>query len=328
MGKRSRRKRLLWRKLRKEEAAPSEAVTAEQPRHEGKKHGFFYETYSKHYKVLMLFTLFLLFASLGFIGIKYAMTGVWINKDISLAGGISITVLSEKDLPLKEVQDFFSGRHTGKEFTVRKFSSGDQKGYIIETGELIEGELRSTAEALFGKLTKEQLSVEIMGSSLGKSFLRETGIALLLAFLFMSIIVLITFRNLVPSLFVILAAFSDIVCTFALTQLLGIKISTAGIAAFIMLIGYSIDTDILLTTRVLKREGGTVLDRTLNAMKTGITMTLTALVATVIGLILSKSSTLSQIFLIITIGLVFDILNTWLQNAGILRWYLEKHGKT
>ena len=40
----------------------------------------------------------------------------------------------------------------------------------------------------------------------------------------------------------------------ALIDFLGIEISAAGIAAFLMLIGYSVDTDILLTSRALKRK--------------------------------------------------------------------------
>jgi preprotein translocase subunit SecF len=29
---------------------------------------------------------------------------------------------------------------------------------------------------------------------------------------------------------------------------------------------------------------------------------------------------------VLLIGLVFDILNTWLTNAGILKWYAQKGG--
>src|SRR3990167_918056 len=119
----------------------------------------------------------------------------------------------------------------------------------------------------------------------------------------------------IPSIAVILAAFSDIVVTIAIVNLLGIKISTAGIAAFLMLIGYSVDTDILLSTRVLKRKSGTVLDGVYSAVKPGLTMTFTTIVAVTVGLIFSKSEVLSQIMLIILIGLIVDLVNTWIQNV-------------
>jgi len=140
-------------------------------------------------------------------------------------------------------------------------------------------------------------------------------------------VVFFSFKTFVPSLAVILSAVSDITMTVATINLLGIRVETAGIAALLMLIGYSVDTDVLLTTRVVKREEGTVFDRTINAMKTGLTMTFTSIAAVTISLIFTQSETLKQIMLILLIGLIFDLLNTWIQNAGILRMYMEHRSK-
>ncbi len=130
-----------------------------------------------------------------------------------------------------------------------------------------------------------------------------------------------------PSFAVILSAFSDIVVTLAIVNLLGIKLGTAGIAAFLMLIGYSVDTDILLSTKVLKRKVGTIYERTIGAMKTGITMSATTLIAIAIALSLILSLDIKQIMTIVIIGLCIDLINTWIQNAGLLRWYIEKKSR-
>jgi len=86
----------------------------------------------------------------------------------------------------------------------------------------------------------------------------------------MSIVVFIIFRTPIPSIAVIFAAFTDIVLTIATANLLGMSVSTAGIVAILMLIGYSVDSDILLTTRVLKRKDERVNSRIFGAFKTGI----------------------------------------------------------
>jgi len=110
----------------------------------------------------------------------------------------------------------------------------------------------------------------------------------------------------------------------AVINLLGIKISTGGIIAFLMLIGYSVDTDILLTNRLIKRKDGTTNQKILGAVKTGITMTLTSLLAILASLLVVKSFSpiLTQIFLIIVIGLFFDLINTWITNVSILKWHV------
>ncbi len=130
----------------------------------------------------------------------------------------------------------------------------------------------------------------------------------------------------VPSLAVILSAFADMAMTLAVIDYLGMKVSSAGIVAFLMLIGYSVDTDIMLTNRVLKRTSGTVNHQIWSAFKTGMSMTLPAMVAVIVSLTITKSLSpvLSQIFTVILIGLFFDILNTWITNTSLLKWYIER----
>ena len=144
----------------------------------------------------------------------------------------------------------------------------------------------------------------------------------------MSITVFIIFRNFVPSMAVILAALSDIIIAIGGMSLFGIPLSVASVGAILMLIGYSVDTDILLTTRLLKRKEGTVTERALDAMKTGLTMAAAAIGAMaalylVVIFLIPAAQTLADIAAVLIIGLVADILATWLMNLGILLWYME-----
>jgi len=134
-------------------------------------------------------------------------------------------------------------------------------------------------------------------------------------------------KHSIPSFAVIISAFADIFMTLVVVNMLGISLSSAGIVAFLMLIGYSVDTDILLTTRMMKRTEGKLNTRIWGAFKTGTTMTLTSLLAIGAALIVvnSFSEVLSQIFTILVIGLVFDLINTWITNVSILKWYMEKN---
>jgi len=111
----------------------------------------------------------------------------------------------------------------------------------------------------------------------------------------------------------------------------GVLLSLGTVAALLMLIGYSVDTDILLTTRLLKRKGE-LNDKIRDAMKTGMTMTLTTLAALIALFIVSSGTVMSfiridiirDISVVLIFGLFADIVNTWMTNVGILRWYIEK----
>ena len=95
-----------------------------------------------------------------------------------------------------------------------------------------------------------------------------------------------------------------------------------------MLIGYSVDTDVLLTPRVMKKSEGTVNQRIFGAFKTGSFMTFTALfsVLPAFFIVTGLPDSFRQIFFILAVGLVADIINTWLTNASIIKWYANKKG--
>ncbi len=283
--------------------------------------------HDRYYKILFIVPALLLVFSLIYLFTFYQKTGDILNRDISLKGGTSITVFSQTNI--NELKSFLEGRF--EDYNVREISdlrTRKQEAFIVEVAaETLE--VKKALEGYLGfNLTTENSSIEFTGSSLSQNFYKQLRTAIIIAFLLMSIVVFLIFRTFVPSLAVILSAFSDIVMTLALVNLLGMKISAAGIVAFLMLIGYSVDSDILLTTKILKRREGSLNERIFSAFKTGLTMTLTSLAAIIISLliVISLSSTLTQIFTILTIGLSFDLINTWLANLGILKFYAEKRG--
>ena len=283
--------------------------------------------YDVHYKKLMVASFLLLFACIVLLGVNYSRTGELFQKGVSLKGGITMTVPVEHHVDIHELEASLSGHFPLADISVREITeAGVATALIIEASDVSGADLESALPEFGVPLKSGEYSIESMGSSLGARFFSQTVKALIYAFIFMAVVVFFTFRSFVPSAFVILAAVSDVISTLAVINLLGIKMSTAGIAALLMLIGYSVDTDILLTTKVLKRrgEGGTVFQRTLNAMRTGLTMTATAIVAALIGLFFTQSDIIKQIMLITLIGLFFDLIYTWFQNAGILRWYMER----
>lgn len=65
------------------------------------------------------------------------------------------------------------------------------------------------------------------------------------------------------------------------------------------------------------------MDRIFDSIKTGLTMNVTTLAAVGISLLFTSSEVIAQIMTILLIGLLADIINTWIQNVAILRLYLE-----
>lgn len=281
--------------------------------------------YERSYKLLLLIPAILIVISLIYLFQFYAQHGDIVLKDVSLTGGTTITVfdgsVSKDDLSLKLKTEFPDVNVR----TISNLRTGQQQAFFVETVAEVEEVKRALENYLGYELTSENSSVEFSGASLSTGFYHQLQLAILIAFLFMALVVLIIFRTPIPSLAVIVSAFADIILTVFVIDLFHIPLSIGGIVALLMLIGYSVDTDILLTTRILKKKEGSLNERTIGALKTGLTMTLTSIVAITVALIIiyNFSETLRQIFTILLIGLGFDIFNTWVTNASILRWYAE-----
>ena len=326
MGLSRRERREQKRKLLKEERLQQLRGIEEEEKpaeFERKRRGFL-NFYDKQYKKLLFIPFILLLIALISIGVQTAVTGDFINRGVSLKGGIVITIPLNEPVDAGEIESFLRTRFPEDDIDVRSIAEfGEQKAIIISSDNLgVEKDiLDSIEEKVPG--AEEQASTETTGPSLGAGFFKQIIIALVIAFVFMGIVIFLYFKTFIPSMAAILAVFSDIVVTLAVVNILGVKLSTAGIAAFLMLIGYSVDTDILLSTRVLKRKEGGVFDRIISAAKTGLTMNITTMVAVVIALVLAQSDTIRQIMIILLIGLFVDIINTWLQNTGLLRYYVE-----
>jgi len=283
------------------------------------------EFYDKQHKKLLIIPFVLLVLAFGVIGFTYATTGDFVNKGVSLKGGSTVTINKVTDIV--ELEVFLKEKFPRGDISVRNLmAAGSAVGMAIDSDAQETQEIKALTDVLEEKLIleKDDYGVETMGSSLGKSFFKQIIYALIIAFILMGLVIFLYFKTLAPSLAVMLAAFSDIVVTLAIFNLTGMKLGTAGIAAFLMLIGYSVDTDVLLSTRVLKRKEGTVMDRVIGAMKTGLTMSCTTLTAVTVALIFVKSAIIKQIMIILLIGLLVDLIMTWLQNVSILRIYLEK----
>jgi len=306
----------------------------QQPQQKKSIKHILFEIYDKKYKKLLIIPFLILLFSLAQISYQIYSTGDFIKRDVSLKGGVTVTIPLDKNVNIVQAQKQIAQQFPKNDVIVRSLrSTGTNVGVIVEadidgTNKVqVQNLLSAISTSLSIDLSKINYGIEIIGSSLGASFFRESLIALAVAFLFMGLVVLIYFRTFVPSVAVIVAAFSDIVFSLAMINIMGVRVGTAGIAAFLMLIGYSVDTDILLTVRVLKRREGTVMDRIISSIKTGMTETMTAMVAVLVAMFVTQSEVIRQIMIILFVGLIADIFNTWIQNVGLLRMHIEKKAK-
>lgn len=284
------------------------------------------EAYVKKFNIkqMLIIPAILLLISLSILAYTTYATGTPVELGMEFKGGTAVVFDSDKTPDQLKIE--FQAYPL---IQAREYGGSGRK--LIQFGPMKESETNEVTK----RINSEYTNIEIrqMGEVVSQSLQGQAVRAVIFSFLGMALVVFIIFRTFVPSIAVVISAFADIVFAAAMMDVFGIVLSLGTVAALLMLIGYSVDTDILLTTRLLKRKGE-LGDKIKDAMKTGLTMTITTLAALVALFLVSSGSYLVSTFtridiirdisVVLIFGLIADIINTWTTNLGILKWHIER----
>ncbi len=266
------------------------------------------------WKQMLIPPLLFLALIIAIFALNYSRTGEFVTYGIDFTGGKLISFPNSYELDPEAIEAELREEFALPELAVRKGS-----GVLSVETQAMEDEILAYMGEKYGKTgTTTELEVP-----LAETFRRQAPVVLIAAFVGMGVVVYIVFRSPLPSMAVLIAALLDIIEAMGLMALFGVRLSLATVAALLMLIGYAVDTNILLTSRMLKRREEMRV-RLLGAMKTGLTMSATTLCALGALFLFSTSDVLDDIALVLIFGLLADLLNTWLFNAGLLRGYLSR----
>jgi preprotein translocase subunit SecF len=269
-----------------------------------------YDDYSN--RQLAAVPLAILAVALLIIAGAYVLTGAPVDLGIEFTGGSEIR-FDAGGASDADIEETFSG------VAVESLRSVGNEQEVVFGPEVDTERVERLAE----EAGYDVLSVESRSADFGSEAQGQALFGLVIAFVGMSIIIAIIFRTFVPSLAIVASAFSDIMVPLALMNLLGIDLTLGAVAALLMLIGYSVDSDILLNNHILRRHGD-FYESTFRAMRTGVSMTVTSIAAmTTMAVVawLFGITLLNEIALVLVFGLTTDLLNTYMLNLSLLRWY-------
>lgn len=248
--------------------------------------------------------------------ITFIMTGMPVTPGIDFAGGTAVTIYTDDSK--EELEAYFEG------YDLKSIDEGISGGYYLKFGPMSNEEMMAFNDYILEGYP--DAGIDQIGANFGATLQAQAFLALLFALLGMAVVVFIAFRKILPALTVVFAGVADITITAACMNIFGIELSLATTAALLMLIGYSVDSNILLTAKVLKRQGN-LEEKMEGAFHTGFIMTSTtfcAILAMFIVSLIGNVPTLYTISAVLLIGLICDLIFTWGFNAGMLKLYISK----
>jgi preprotein translocase subunit SecF len=269
-----------------------------------------YERYTN--RQLIIIPLVVLLVALAIIGGFYALNGTPVQQGLAFTGGTELQVTTG-DSPGEIRQSF------GAEIESVQPIQSQENSYILTFQSTNTDTIQQQAQ----QAGYDVDSIQGRSASFGAQSQQQALIGIAVAFGGMALLVFALFRTFVPSLAVVASAFSDIVIPVAIMNIVGMELTLGTVAALLMLIGYSVDSDLLLNNHILRRSGG-FYESTYRAMRTGVTMTLTSIAAMTVMAItafLFGIPLLPAVGAVLVFGLTADLMNTYMLNVTLLRYY-------
>ncbi len=272
-------------------------------------------------KKLLIIPVVLFIFSVSILVYNYYRTGNFFLLSIDLRGGTLITLQSSTPIDTNTIQQALGNKFGSVLVTGLRTTGG--YGANIEVG------ANENTMALINTLNTtgiptNSVTLETVGPELGSQFLQQVMDVLAVAFVLMSIVIFIVYRKLVSSFAIVFAALSNILTTLAVSSLLGIEISFAGFAALLMLIAYTVDTNIVLTTKVLRTTPEEFRKKYRLALTTGLTLIATITITMTAVVFISASTLLVNVAEVLVIGFLSDLPFTWIMNAGLLEMHVHR----
>ena len=272
-------------------------------------------------KKLIFIPLSLFFFTVIVLLYNYSVTQDFFLKDVDLTGGTLILIETSHTVDSKAIEPVLLKKYG----TVIVNSLQSVTGYGISVQTKVEVNPQEVVDTVRGAgINVINFSVQTIGPTLGNLFYSQLTIAVSIAFLLMSLVIFVAYRNIISSLAMIFATAANLLTTLALASLFGIRIGFASLAALLMLIGYTIDTNIILTHKVMRADPQNFRSEYKKALKTGLTLTATITITMIFAWIFSDSRLLQNIAQVLVIGFLSDTLYTWIFNSSILAIWKQR----
>lgn len=201
-----------------------------------------------------------------------------------------------------------------------------ENGFHIETDALSESEETNVKGTLFNQfgVPTNSVIIEPIGPVISSLQGEQIVYSIIVVFIVIGIITFIIFRRRVISMAILLVVELDILCVLGYMALFRVPLGLTSITAIVMIVGYAIDTNILLAYHVFKRVGGEPREQAATSLNTGLTMSVLLIVILLSLNLLTSAMQLDVLTATLIFGVAINILNTWFLGAGILLGHAER----
>ncbi|MGX8702961.1 MAG: protein translocase subunit SecD [bacterium] len=180
-----------------------------------------------------------------------------LNFSLEFLGGTSTTVNFEKDYSLSELDNEVKPviSEVTKDANVSMQKVVGSSEVIIKTRTLNVDERQELTEKLHEKFNvdSEKVTTENISATVGAEMRRDAILAVIIAVILMLLYIVIRFRDIRFASAAVIALIHDVLVTFAAYAVLRISVGNSFIAVMLTILGYSINSTIVIFDRIREK---------------------------------------------------------------------------
>lgn len=260
------------------------------------------------------------------------------NLGIDFKGGTSILIRFENEISTQQLRDALISIDLGNSEIKNFGSRNEYLIYVEQQSELSASQMVQKVEGAISvsivNTAYEVLKTDTVGPRIGQELRKAVVLAIFIALLL--ILIYIGWRfELVFAIGAVIALFHDVLITLGIFILLNYEISLKEIAAFLTIVGYSLNDTIIVYDRIRENlkiyrsdELSTIINKSINATMNRTVITSLTTFIVVLSLFLLGGEVIKGFAFVMLVGIIVGTYSSiFVASPIVLEWQMRHGGK-
>jgi preprotein translocase subunit SecF len=274
-----------------------------------------------NYKKFLLLSISLFAIFIGIILFNYFKYGYIINKSITISGGYVTLINNNYNLTNTEIQNILN------QMNITDYVLYSTPNIIyIESRDQINGTLLINLLNQYYNISIQpsDISIQQYSSLVGDLIFNQFLFFVILAMILAAFVIFIAFRVSNTTLNIISTILFDIIGLLAILSITKYPIGANGFIAMLMILGFAIDNNVVLSTNMIKEKDKPFIERVKMSFRVGVLMEIIALYTLLLLYFIVPDPSVNEFAFVLSTATILDLIYYLIGNIPLYKYFEAK----
>jgi preprotein translocase subunit SecF len=274
-----------------------------------------------NYKKFLLLSISLFAIFIGIILFNYFKYGYIINKSITISGGYVTLINNNYNLTNTEIQNILNQMN----ITDYVLYSTPNIIYIESRDQINRTLLINLLNQYYNiSIQPSDISIQQYSSLVGDLIFNQFLFFVILAMILAAFVIFIAFRVSNTTLNIISTILFDIIGLLAILSITKYPIGANGFIAMLMILGFAIDNNVVLSTNMIKEKDKPFIERVKMSFRVGMLMEIIALYTLLLLYFIVPDPSVNEFAFVLSTATILDLIYYLIGNIPLYKYFEAK----